>query len=694
MEAYLPALGIFLLYFTFALIPTNLVEAYRLLWVIFSSLNYLLLGDNRTASLRSRSLFSVLSLDNNQLSGNIPDSLGNLSLLGYLGIANNQLRGSIPSSLGNLFLLEHLVINNNQLSGGIPSSFVRLSSLTHLYADANPFNETISSSSLPASLHYLSLSLNHHQSISETFFHNLTSLEYLYLSDCVLNISTTWIPPFQLSELYLVSCMIDSEFPSWISTQFSLESLELSNASLIGVIPYWILGTNSLLKHLNLSGNHLQGRLSSNNSIMHLEELDLSGNSLSGYIPSMWPANISLLLFNDNLFSGNIPLILGQLSKLWLLNLANNNITGVIPAILSNCSSLMVLNLGNNSLDGGLPHEFSKLSKLSSLVVHSNKLNGLFPWSIENCSNLQVLDIGNNLFEGEIPALIGNLSNLRVLAMKKNKFIGNIPSEIGQLKKLQILILSSNHISGSIPHTIISLQAMTSESQDGSVLSISGGSYKKKKIYKDPLDIISKGRDEHYKYILSTLTSIDLSNNELEGAIALDFGNWKGLKFLNLSMNNLNGTIPSSLGGIGQLESLDLSRNKFSGQIPLELDFLHSLGFLDLSNNHLSGSIPQGRHITTFNESCFSQNPNLWGCPLPKKCSWPQFVLPPPIPVNKEKQNTKDSWYGIALGLSYGVSFGGVVSLILIKISWRRICFNKIDTILKFMFPWMKNLRL
>ncbi|XP_059066666.1 probable leucine-rich repeat receptor-like protein kinase At1g35710 [Cryptomeria japonica] len=238
-----------------------------------SSLSRLDLGANHLhgsipASLGKLSSLWYLILHNNQLSGSIPASLGSLTLLRSLYLENNQLTGSIPESLGNLLLLGFLDIRNNQLTGTIPLSFAQLSSLTEFKAYGNRFNESISSSSLPASLVNLYLSLNHNQSISETFFHNLTILKYLHISDCVLSISRTWIPPFQLNQLSLVSCTIGhGEFPLWISTQFSLDALELVNIGLIGEIPSWLWETNLLLNSLNLSRNHLEGNLSSNTSI-------------------------------------------------------------------------------------------------------------------------------------------------------------------------------------------------------------------------------------------------------------------------------------------------------------------------------------------------------------------------------------------------------------------------------------------
>ncbi|XP_057841832.2 receptor like protein 27 [Cryptomeria japonica] len=664
-----------------------------------SSLTWLSLSNNQLsgsipASLANISSLKWLELDHNLLSGSIPASLGSLSLLWDLSLGNNQLSGNIPDSLGNLSLLSGLSLLNNQLTGTIPPSFAQLSSLNRFYGSGNHFNETISSSSFPASLEYLYLSLNHQQVISETFFQNLTNLKFLYLSDCVLNISKTWIPSFQLTEISLESCKINREIPVWICTQFSVATLELVNNSLVGKIPSWLWETSSQLQHLNLSGNHLEGSLFSNASmLMQLERLDVSRNALSGHIPSIWSPKIQHLLLNDNLFNGSIPPSLGKLSLLEQLNLANNFLTGVIPPSLSECSFLQILNLANNNLEGSLPHEFSRLSKLYSLIVHSNNLRGSLPPSIANCSELQVLDVGNNSFGGEIPTFVGNLPKLRVLVMKDNNFTGSIPSKIGHLLNLQILLLSSNHISGSIPHTITSLQAMAIESQDGFILSTSQLSYAL--LYQDGLDMTLKGTNQHYPYILSTFTSIDLSNNELEGEVSSNFGNLKGLRLLNLSFNNLNGSIPNSFGEMSQLESLDLSRNNFSGQIPAELESLSYLASLNLSNNNLSGSIPQGQHMTdTFGESSYSGNANLWGCPLPKNCSWPQFATSPPFPINKEKKSNEYPWFQMAVGLSFGAAFGGIMALILIRISWRMKYFNKVDTILKFLFPWMKNLTL
>ena len=71
----------------------------------------------------------MLSIYENQLSGEIPESIGNLTQLVSLNAGYNFLEGSIPSSIGNLINLERLWLNNNQLSGYVPLSICNLTEL-------------------------------------------------------------------------------------------------------------------------------------------------------------------------------------------------------------------------------------------------------------------------------------------------------------------------------------------------------------------------------------------------------------------------------------------------------------------------------------------------------------------------------------------------------------------------------------
>jgi Leucine-rich repeat (LRR) protein len=88
------------------------------------------------------------------------------------------------------------------------------------------------------------------------------------------------------------------------------------------------------------------------------------------------------------------------------------------------------------------------------------------------------------------------------------------------------------------------------------------------------------------------------------------------LRSLNLSGNQLEGLIPTSLSNISTLEVLDLAKNNLSGQIPEELSKLHWLHKLDVSSNSLCGPIPTGTQFSTFDATSFQRNKCLWGCPL------------------------------------------------------------------------------
>jgi len=93
--------------------------------------------------------------------------------------------------------------------------------------------------------------------------------------------------------------------------------------------------------------------------------------------------------------------------------------------------------------------------------------------------------------------------------------------------------------------------------------------------------------------MLSNLEYLDLSINELTGALPLEIGNWVNLQVLILTYNKLSGTIPYEIGNLHSLTYLELGNNDFSGSIPPEIGDLQNLISLHLRYNQLSGTIPQ-----------------------------------------------------------------------------------------------------
>lgn len=87
------------------------------------------------------------------------------------------------------------------------------------------------------------------------------------------------------------------------------------------------------------------------------------------------------------------------------------------------------------------------------------------------------------------------------------------------------------------------------------------------------------------------VTTINLSNNNLDGPIPAELENLSNLEGLYLSSNRLTGGIPPQLGNLSNLQVLDVSSNQLAGSIPPELGGLQKLTILDFHSNSLTGRI-------------------------------------------------------------------------------------------------------
>ncbi|KAI3815140.1 hypothetical protein L1987_14796 [Smallanthus sonchifolius] len=92
----------------------------------------------------------------------------------------------------------------------------------------------------------------------------------------------------------------------------------------------------------------------------------------------------------------------------------------------------------------------------------------------------------------------------------------------------------------------------------------------------------------------TSLTDINLSNNELLCAIPEAFGTITNLKTLDLTNNGLEGGVPRSFANFSSLRELHLSGNNLDQDLPSLFDNLPvtSLQLVDLYGNQLSGSLP------------------------------------------------------------------------------------------------------
>ena len=89
-----------------------------------------------------------------------------------------------------------------------------------------------------------------------------------------------------------------------------------------------------------------------------------------------------------------------------------------------------------------------------------------------------------------------------------------------------------------------------------------------------------------YIFQLSETTELDLSNNDLTGALPAEVRHLKKLRKLNLSNNKFTG-VPAEVGQLTELIELDISGNNITG-LPLEIGNLKKLQIFNISGNNVS----------------------------------------------------------------------------------------------------------
>ncbi len=82
------------------------------------------------------------------------------------------------------------------------------------------------------------------------------------------------------------------------------------------------------------------------------------------------------------------------------------------------------------------------------------------------------------------------------------------------------------------------------------------------------------------------LEELDVSNNQLTGAIQAEIRHLQNLQILDASNNEMTG-VPAEIGQLKNLQILDLSNNQLTG-LPYELGDLNDLKTLNISGNNYS----------------------------------------------------------------------------------------------------------
>jgi len=252
------------------------------------------------------------------------------------------------------------------------------------------------------------------------------------------------------------------------------------------------------------------------------------------------------------------------------------SLVGTIPFEISHLTEMVLLDLSGNlageRLGGPITGIFSGMPVLEEISLENNALTGPIPLTFADDNPLlKILNLGINSFSGPIPASLTRLP-LRILQLYSNQVAGNLPEDIGNMVELgkldTVLCQASSTLSGS--HTFVSsIETLDLQNNrlDGEI----------------PLSL----------YSMTALEEVILNRNFFVGAIPSDISQMQSLQVLDLGRTNMGGEIPPEVFGLISLEELYLDNASFGGPLTEDFALLNgTIKEISLSNNAFTGAFP------------------------------------------------------------------------------------------------------
>jgi Leucine-rich repeat (LRR) protein len=237
----------------------------------------------------------------------------------------------------------------------------------------------------------------------------------------------------------------------------------------------------------------------------------------------------ALLKFKDALNHGNVNFTSwkGEECCKWE-GISCDNLTGHV-------TSLYLYPLAD-AIGGKLDSSICKLQHLTSLILDDIGLEGKIPKCIGSLGQLTLLSLRGNKFVGVIPPTLRNLSNLQTLDLSFNSYmILNDLEWLSHLSKLTYLNLSNVNLT-LVGDWFSSISKFPSLSD---LYLVNCGLHQFTPKYIPHMNTSVN--------VSSVLTTLDLSNNELQGIIPKSFRSMYQLKALSLNSNKLSGQLSDNI---------------------------------------------------------------------------------------------------------------------------------------------------
>jgi RHS repeat-associated protein len=370
------------------------------------------------------------SVDNNQLSGSIPDGFTSLSRLNKFHVQHNLFTSLSSAALS---YADDINVSSNKLTFGDLMAQKNVSGIT--YAPQKVLTDDISEEVLTGAS-YTITGVDGHTDSYYKWYKNGTllaeGLEKSYTIDGFSSadegVYTYEITNANLPDLSLQSgtftLTVDPNSEGLVPNNVEFAALQDLYESTGG--PNWTNNTN-----------WLQG--------------STAGEMEQWYGISMQDGDVAKIELPNNNLQGPLPESLGDLTSLDTLSLYSNSLTA-LPESLGNLTNLQVFYAFSNQLSS-IPESIGNLSNLYTLRLHSNKLTSI-PGSIGNLTKLDVLAVHFNQLSS-LPESIGEMTNLEILYIEGNQ-LTSLPASISSLSKLTTIYAKQNRFS-SLPAVLAEL---------------------------------------------------------------------------------------------------------------------------------------------------------------------------------------------------------------------------------------------